>query len=309
MNKRWLQGSIWFGISLLLACSPIENTSQPLDRSPGLAPSVEPSSISDKKLEYDLHQLPHSVVHTLKIPAQSHFVVTPAVSNTLQTVEAFAESTGAIAVLNGGFFDPENQKTTSAIVLQGKQVAKPEENERLMTNPNLLPYLDRILNRTEFRQYQCGRVIQYAIALRQELPPSDCQLEAALGGGPRLLPNLTLEPEGFLDIQQQQVIRDALSHNQRNARTAVGLTADGSLIWVMAAQRPEAPENSGLSLPELADLMKALGVVNGMNLDGGSSSALYYQGASFYGTLNQAGEAMNRPVKSVLTVHIKKPGV
>lgn len=306
MSKRWLQIIMGFGWGLLVACSSTGLVSQSPSPSPPTSAAVS-SPAPKKNLEYNLHQLPQSIVHTLKIPVQGRFFVTPAISDRVQTVEEFAASTGAIAVLNGGFFDPENQKTTAPVILQGKQVAKPEDNERLMNNLELLPYLDKILNRTEFRQYQCGNTTQYAIALRQQLPPTNCQLEAALGGGPRLLPNLTLEEEGFLDIQKEKVVRDALNYNQRNARTAVGLTADGSIVWVMAAQRSESP--SGLTLPELANFMKKLGIVEAMNLDGGSSSSLYYQGAPFYGAFNQAGEAVNRPVKSVLTVQaIKKPG-
>lgn len=52
-----------------------------------------------------------------------------------------------------------------------------------MTNPDLLPYLDKILNRSEFRRYQCGKVIQYDITRRQTVPSADCQLQDALGAG------------------------------------------------------------------------------------------------------------------------------
>ncbi|MBF2027880.1 MAG: phosphodiester glycosidase family protein [Oscillatoriales cyanobacterium C42_A2020_001] len=298
MPVNWLRYVLLFSVNMVLvAC--LQTTPSEV-RSPILTPS--PTPIPERQLEYNLHQLPRSFVHTLKIPAQSRFVVTPALSSTLKTVEAFAETEAAIAVINGGFFDPENQKSTSSIILNGQQVAKPEDNERLMSNPNLLPYLDKILNRSEFRRYRCDGIVQYDIVLRQELPPANCQLEEALGGGPQLLPFMTLEHEGFLDTQNGQVVRDPLGSNQPNARSAIGITRDGSTIWVLAAQRSDAPNNSGLTLSELANFMKKLGVEKGMNLDGGSSAAMYYQGEVFYGKLDTAGQGSDRPVKSVLIV-------
>ncbi|MDX2239541.1 MAG: phosphodiester glycosidase family protein [Leptolyngbyaceae cyanobacterium bins.302] len=287
---------------MLVACAQGVPSSQP---SP--IPST-PSPLPEKKLEYDLHKLPRSIVHTLKIPAQSQFVVTTAVSSKLQTVEEFADSSQAIAVLNGGFFDPENQKSTASIFQNGQQIAKPEDNDRLMNNLNLLPYLDRILNRSEFRRYQCGSSQQYDITPRQELPPTDCQLQDALGAGPQLLPFSTLREEGFLDGQNGTVIRDALGHNQPNARSAIGITRDGSLLLVLASQNPDNSTNSGLSILELTDFMKKQGVEKALNLDGGTSSALFFQGETFYGKVNESGEPIARPVKSVLLVKsTKKP--
>lgn len=281
---------------MLVACSHIAPSSSPI------ASPVSPSPSPEKKLEYNLYQLPRSVVHTLKLPVQGEFIVRTAISDQPKTVEEFAAASKAIAVINGGFFDPHNQKSTSSIFVNGMQVAKPEDNERVMNNPDLLPYLDKILNRSEFRRYQCGSVLQYAVTLRQELPPPDCQLQDALGAGPQLLPFMTLREEGFLDVQNGSVLRDALSYAQPNARSAIGIMRDGSLLFVLAAQRADAPTNSGLSLPELADFMKKQGVEKALNLDGGSSSALFYQGETFLGKVNQSGEAIARPIKTVLLV-------
>ncbi|MGA7935452.1 MAG: phosphodiester glycosidase family protein, partial [Kovacikia sp.] len=98
------------------------------------------------------------------------------------------------------------------------------------------------------------------------------------------------------------VIRDSLGSRQANARSAVGMTSDGNLVWVMVAQRTEAPTSSGMSLEELANFMKTLGVEQAINLDGGSSSSLYYQGKTVYGKVNEAGDRIQRSIKSVLLV-------
>jgi len=202
--------------------------------------------------------------------------------------------------LNAGFFDPSNQKSTSFIVQQGRLVADPRLNERMMENPQLEPYLPKILNRTEFRQYLCGSTVRYDFALRQDPLLTGCRLVSAVGGGPRLLPELTSIQEGFLDSSNGKVVRDPLGSTRPNARTAIGLTEDGTIVWVMVRQKPEAPGNSGMSLTELAAFLKTLGVRTAMNLDGGSSSSLYYKGETFYGKVNAKGEPVKRSVKSVL---------
>ncbi|WP_373525615.1 phosphodiester glycosidase family protein [Nostoc sp.] len=262
---------------------------------PPSIPTVTPSP--PKTIRYLERTLPQSVAHILLIP--SRFLITPALSFKVSTVEEFAQKHRAIAILNAGFFDPANQKSTSYVILQGKLVADPKKNERLVNNPNLKPYLGQIFNRAEFRRYRCGQTIRYSIALHSESSPAGCQLVDAIGAGPQLLPELTSVQEGFVDNVNK---RDALGSNQPNARTAVGITRDGSIVLVMVAQKASAPNNSGISLPALADLMKTLGVQKAMNLDGGSSSSLYYNGRTFYGKIDLEGNPIKRPVKSVLLV-------
>ncbi|MGB7440923.1 MAG: phosphodiester glycosidase family protein [Coleofasciculaceae cyanobacterium] len=259
-------------------------------------------TLPEAELSYQSHQLDSSVVHTVLIPASKGFMVKTALSEQLIPLEDFAQQHQALAVINGGFFDPNNQKTTSYLVQEGQLVADPRLNEGLMDNPNNAPYLDKILNRTEFRSYRCGSTFRYDIALHSEATPEGCVLVDALGGGPRLLPALTLFQEGFLDFEEGKVIRDALGTKRPNARSAVGITGEGDILLAMAAQKAELPQNSGVSLPELAEFMKSLGAEEAMNLDGGSSSALYYQGETFYGRVDREGNRVKRSIKSVLVV-------
>lgn len=256
------------------------------------------ASSPPKTIRYFERTLPQGIAHILLIPANSKFLVTPALSQKVATVEEFAQKHRAVAILNAGFFDPANQKTTSYVVIQGKVVADPKENDRLVNNPNLQSYLSQIFNRTEFRRYSCGQNIRYDIALHSASQPADCQLVDAIGAGPSLLPELTLEKEGFVDNANK---RDALGSNQPNARTAVGITRDGSVVLVMVAQKPSV-RASGISLPALANFMKTLGADKAMNLDGGSSSSLYFNGKTFYGKVDLEGNSIKRPVKSVLLV-------
>ena len=295
---------IGVGISLVACRSP---TSQS-NAQPQAPTAIAASPPVAQTIEYKAYTLARSVVHTVSIPPQSQVLVTPAVSGTVEPIGKLAQRYGAIAAINGGYFDPENQQSISPVTLQGNAIAKPEDNQRLMTNPNLLPYLDKILNRSEFRRYQCGKVVQYDITRRQTVPRADCQLQDSLGAGPQLLPNATLEEEGFLEIQNQKVIRDPLGVNQLNARSAIGITRNNTIIWVMAAQKPENPSSSGMTLQELTDFMKTLGVEKAMNLDGGSSASLYYRGKTISGKVNESGKPIGRSIKSALLIQpIKKP--
>ncbi|MBV8885128.1 MAG: phosphodiester glycosidase family protein [Chroococcidiopsidaceae cyanobacterium CP_BM_RX_35] len=296
MRKVWLLTLIICSSVLLLSISYILSPSPPSSR---VAPS------QGLTIRYELHTSPQSVVHTLLIPAQGQFSVTPALSSELDTLKSLAQKHHAFAALNGGFFDPVNHKSTSYVIRQSRLVADPRLNKRLMNNPALAGYLNQILNRTEFRRYFCGQTVRYDIVLHSEATPADCRLTDVLGGGPRLLPEMTPVQEGFLTVVQGRAVRDALGSKQPNARSAVGITRDGSIVWVMVAQKSEAPTSSGMSLLELAKFMKELSVEKAMNLDGGSSSSLYYKGKTIYGKLNAAGNSSRRAVKSVLLLQKK----
>jgi hypothetical protein len=237
------------------------------------------------------------VAHTLTI--SRGFTVQPFLAETTLTVEQVAAKTKAIAVINAGFFDPINQKTTSTVIIDGREVASPKGNERLVKNPKLAPYLSAILNRSEFRIYQCGAQVQYGIEFHSTPIPVGCRLTQAMGGGPQLLPKNTSQQEGFTAYARNgELIRDAIGGTQRNARSAIGLKADGSVVWVMVAQTKAQP--SGMTLDELASFMKGLGVRSALNLDGGTSSSLYAQDKAIYGKQDEMGQPIKRAVKSAL---------
>ncbi|WP_028644609.1 phosphodiester glycosidase family protein [Nocardioides sp. URHA0020] len=66
-------------------------------------------------------------------------------------------------------------------------------------------------------------------------------------------------------------------------RTAVG-TIDVNHLVVVVVDGRDAGYSRGVTLPELAEIMKGLGAQTAYNLDGGGSSTLYFQ-----------GEVVNRP--------------
>lgn len=72
--------------------------------------------------------------------------------------------------------------------------------------------------------------------------------------------------------------------SSRHPRSAVGITADRKLILMTADGRRK--ESQGLTCQETAEVMKALGCVEALNLDGGGSTTLYGSGQPFNGVLN-----------------------
>jgi hypothetical protein len=81
-------------------------------------------------------------------------------------------------------------------------------------------------------------------------------------------------------------------------RTAVGLRADGTWVFVVVDGRQPAL-SVGMNLKELADLLLSLGCVDGLNLDGGGSSTLYFQGE----VVNSPSDATKeRPVSDAIVI-------
>lgn len=89
-------------------------------------------------------------------------------------------------------------------------------------------------------------------------------IEGALQAGPRLLVNgavaLNVAAEGFKDPKIQ---------TGGGARSALGITRDHKLILLTSG---------GATIRQLAEIMKQAGAYQAMNLDGGASSGLYYNG-------------------------------
>jgi exopolysaccharide biosynthesis protein len=303
MNRtRWKTLLFALGIILFLTGGNTEIYSA--YSTPVLSVNQFSQAQSNSNLRYISHERSQYTIHTVIVPHE-HYSVMPVVEADLTPLADFATKHQAIAAINGGYFDPQNQKTTSHIIQQANIVADPRTNERLMDNPDLQGYLGKILNRSEFRRYLCGSATKYDIVLHSAPIPANCQLQDALGGGPGLLPTDTAVVEGFVSYKDGKLIRDAIGSYSPNARSAVGITKDGDIVLAMVAQRSDLPTSSGISLPDLADFLATLGVTKAMNLDGGSSSALYYQDNVIYGRVDKEGNRIERPIKSVLLVKEK----
>lgn len=132
-------------------------------------------------------------------------------------------------------------------------------------------------------------VLRFSLHLDRE---ERSDLQWAIGGGPRLLRGGRVEITG----REERFLPDVL--NGRAPRTAVGITAEGEVLLVVADGRRER-ESVGLTLQELAEWMLELGAVEAMNLDGGGSSTMVVDGM----LLNKPSDGKERPVASALLVY------
>jgi hypothetical protein len=303
-RRGWSLGlALIVGIS---ACTSDASPPQPsIATEPTAQPETEPAIAPTPAapFTYETRTFPHSQVHWVTVPPNGAYRLGVGVAATLMPLADLAAETGAIAAINAGFFDPQNGFTTSYITQAGDLVADPRQNPRLMENPDLAPYLEAILDRSEFRIYTCNGTVQYDITRHSAPVPSGCELESAVGAGPQLLPRMTGYEEGFMaDNVQGELVRDALGSQYPNARSAVGLKADGTVVLAIAAQRPDPASPTGMGFQDLADFLASLGVEKALNLDGGSSSGLYVEGQTYYGRLDDKNQFVQRPIKSILVV-------
>lgn len=117
------------------------------------------------------------------------------------------------------------------------------------------------------------------------------KVRAAVGGGPRLLMSGTR----YINDQEERFASSIV--HRRHPRSAVGVTASGYLLMVAVDGR-QAKVSVGVTLHELADLMKEFGCVDAINLDGGGSTTLYYDGK----VVNSVSDSSERSVSSALVV-------
>lgn len=128
--------------------------------------------------------------------------------------------------------------------------------------------------------------------LELNINPEWKEVNHIISGGPYLVRH----GEVFVDMTAQKLA----SIGGRNPRTAIGYTKNKHLIMLTADGREGA--SVGLTLMELAQLMKEFGCVDAMNLDGGGSTVMYVQGK----VVNKPVEQGGIPLSHTLMVSLKE---
>lgn len=173
--------------------------------------------------------------------------------NTVGKVEelsSLAKRNNAVVAINGTFFDAYTTgeyKAPYGYIISGNEVLKQSSGDHRTIFTYDKNHLVELIPGTDFLDhFQQGTI------------------EGGLQAGPRLLTHgkvtLDVVKEGFRD---PKILTDG------GARSALGLTRDHKLILMTT---------SGATIPQLAEIMKQAGAYQAMNLDGGASSGLYYNG-------------------------------
>ena len=110
-----------------------------------------------------------------------------------------------------------------------------------------------------------------------DFPEGGCEFNAmtAIGGGPVLI------NEGqFTDSFVQELFdgTSGIGPDSNQPRTAVGVTADGRMIFFVCEGREMTSGVYGLTTADVADVLLDLGCVEAINLDGGGSSCMLVNG-------------------------------
>lgn len=213
----------------------------------------------------------------------------PTQSASLKTPKAFvdAESGTVYACLNAGFFSTvalstlQYNGTTNAsnVASLVRSVYNSQSNTYYPTRGTF--GLSSMLKPDITWTYRISNVVySYATPSPNDVnaAPQPIPLAAngtiwnaisAVGGSPVLVKN------SLVNITAAEELAD-LDNTSQRGRSAIGYTADGKVILlaVEGGNTTVSPSVTGLSLNELANLMKDMGCVGALNLDGGGSTAL-----------------------------------
>ena len=115
-------------------------------------------------------------------------------------------------------------------------------------------------------------------------------MEQGVGGSPLLV------KDGVVRITDAEELIE-VNNTSRRARTALGYTAAG-IVLLVAVEGNIAGGGDGMTLAEVAALMRNLGCVGAVNLDGGGSTALVAGGRATV----RPSDGQDRPVLSALVL-------
>lgn len=196
----------------------------------------------------------HDVMHTVSVDLSKNATIRAGVPDDgtktgLQTVRdeanaAIKNGHQVVAAGNADFFNMSSGKTSGAVIKDGREIQAP------MPGSN-----EGFFGLTKAGKPVIGEAADYA--------GRKGDLQQALGGLGRLV------KDGV--VQDKSKLNALKIGTEHSARSAVGIKDDGTVFFVsIDGQQP--PYSDGMTLGDLADLMKAKGAKDALNFDGGGST-------------------------------------
>ena len=206
-------------------------------------------------------------------------------------LDQLVASAGAIGGINGGLYNSYNNsggRPYGVIVSHGEiQYNKPQEFPGLVligfTEDNILEIIDiSKLNAAGVEELVAERRIRDAVTFQEEASDANNNFVQLI------INNEAREMNGM--------------GSGLNPRTAIGQRADGAVLLFVTDGRGKAG-HLGASSGDLIGVMQEFGAVNAANLDGGSSSCMYYDGEYLMDsvTFYQANSSWKLPAGFVVT--------
>ena len=134
----------------------------------------------------------------------------------------------------------------------------------------------------------------------------------AIGAGPmlvyggKILPELSESPRGveYFINNNELIPYDIYNRGVSPDRTAIGLTADGKVVFFVCDGRIKSSD--GATMVETAQIMRGLGCVEAVNMDGGGSTAMHLSTGRVNSLeKNTAGATENRAVPTTWCIYKK----
>jgi hypothetical protein len=185
-----------------------------------------------------------------------------------------------LAAVNGDFFTPEDRPL--GVEVSGGEVRGLTSRPAFAWRPGSGPWLGPVS-----REGDSIRAGSWAVP--GEYPDPGAQI---VSGFPGLLRDGELV--GDLELEERPGFAA-----QRHPRTAVGVDPQARRLWIVVVDGRREGVAEGMTLPELTDLFRSLGVRDAVNLDGGGSSVMIVRGQAVNRPSDPSGE---RPVVNALVV-------
>lgn len=191
--------------------------------------------------------------------------------NVTEKTSEMAQNNNAILAINGDYYGAQE----SGYVIRNGVIYRDTASAG---QEDLVIYQDGSLD-----------IVQEDAVTAQELLDNGAQ--QVLSFGPALLENSTIS------VSQSEEVGKAKASNPR---TAIGILDDLHYVFVVSDGRTN--ESTGLSLYQMAEFMQSLGAKTAYNLDGGGSSAMYFNGKIVNNPTTNGNTIQERSVSDIVYI-------
>lgn len=191
--------------------------------------------------------------------------------NVTEKTSEMAQNNNAILAINGDYYGAQE----SGYVIRNGVIYRDTASAG---QEDLVIYQDGSLD-----------IVQEDAVTAQELLDNGAQ--QVLSFGPALLENSTIS------VSQSEEVGKAKASNPR---TAIGMLDDLHYVFVVSDGRTS--ESAGLSLYQMAEFMQSLGAKTAYNLDGGGSSAMYFNGKIVNNPTTNGNTIQERSVSDIVYI-------
>ena len=197
-------------------------------------------------------------------------------TNITDTTSSIAQKNNAIFAINGDYYGA-NQ---SGYVIKNGQVYR--DTNRNSDYEDLAVYSDG-----SFKTFKESDTTAQKLV--------DSGVVNTFAFGPTLVEN------GKISVSENEEVGQAMADNPR---TAIGVIeeSDGSVHYIVIVSDGRTSESSGLTLYEMAELMKSYGVTTAYNLDGGGSSTMYFNGQVINKPTTNGNKISERAVSDIVYI-------